>query len=175
MIGLFLCIFLGFAVSYYLTNKNYNPLKALVDLFKGQQKNDTSDSTAAAPVNEYQWLELQVQSFFKEHSDIKHNLTENQKILRQYYLFRLLEYPLEEAGKAVEHYVPRLTDSHHIVLLFSIEGMEAGEQAEEEAGRFWENILMWNWWKSVRWPPPWPAFRERKRAISIPSVSVSRV
>ena len=134
VIGLFLCIFLGFAVSYYLTNKNYNPMKELVDLFKGQQKNDTSDSTAAAPVNEYQWLELQVQSFFKEHSDIKHNLTENQKILRQYYLFRLLEYPLEEAGKAVEHYVPRLTDSHHIVLLFSIEGMEAGEQAEEEAG-----------------------------------------
>lgn len=128
VIGLFLCIFIGFLISYYLTNKNYNPLKALMDLFRLQQKND---SLSMAPVNEYQWLEMQVQNFFREHKNMKHDLTMNQKVLRQYYLFRLLEYPLEETGPAVETYTAKLTDSHSLVLLISIEGRE---NSEEEAG-----------------------------------------
>ncbi|MEY8357182.1 helix-turn-helix domain-containing protein [Lachnospiraceae bacterium 54-53] len=137
IIALSFCILAGFFSSHFLTNMNYNPLKALMELFRGQQKISAREKTAQEPVkgNEYQWLEQQVLSFFKEHDIIKHSLTANQKVLRKYYLFRLLEYPLEKVGDmgGADLWTGSLNGTHNLVLLFSIEKTGEEGQADQEA------------------------------------------
>lgn len=139
VIALFFCILIGFLISYYLTNMNYNPIRTLMELFKGQQKNITRERTLQEPVsgNEYKWLEKQVQSFFKEHDNIKHSLSASQKVLRQYYLFRLLEYPFEKTGhmEGVDSWAGSLNGTHNLVLLFSMEKMGEGEAGEWQTDR----------------------------------------
>lgn len=117
--GLFACVLIGFAGSYYLTRMNYNPLRALMHLFSGQHKEIPQDE------NEYKWLQNQARLFLKEHTDIKLTLNQNKKLLRQYYAFRLLEYPYEDSllASGKSQYETSLVSPYNVVLLFYMEDM----------------------------------------------------
>jgi len=128
ILGLFVCVLIGFAGSYYMTKINYNPLKSLMNLFKGHNREELAEVE-----NEYQWMEKQAQLFFKEHMDTKQMLDRNSKLLKQYYLFRLLEQPYEEICNDMdrEKYLNRLTAPYNVVLLFHMEEWKSREEEEQ--------------------------------------------
>lgn len=115
IIGLFSCILVGSFLSYQLTKRNYNPLNGLLELFGFQVKDET-----VVHVNEYQWLKKRAEDFLQENIDTKKTLHRNQRILKDYYLFRLLEYSYDEeqfmAGR--HQYLGNLRDSYYIVMIF---------------------------------------------------------
>lgn len=117
MAGLFICIFVGAYFSYVLVKTNYNPLKGIIELFKWQD-NKGKD----AKVNEYQWLKEQVELFFHEHMNNKQTLWNNKKVLKNYYLFKLLEYPYDRQNGLIEYqkYGLKLNGSYNIVVLLEV-------------------------------------------------------
>ena len=115
--GLFICIFVGSYFSYYLAKTNYNPLKSILDLFKGQ-----GNGTIHNGKNEFQWLKEEAEHIFKEHTDTKRILWNNKKILTDYYIFRLLEYPFDKQSgmEEVQKFNLRLNSNYNIVVLFAV-------------------------------------------------------
>ncbi|MBT9777469.1 helix-turn-helix domain-containing protein [Clostridium sp. MCC353] len=89
-ITLFGCIIIGFIVAGILTKKHYHPVKILWDLI-AQFK--THNETRAPQKNEdnYQWLQEQMEQFFKERVNAMKILKQNRRELKQYYLLQLLE------------------------------------------------------------------------------------
>ncbi len=117
LIGLFICIFVGSYFSYFLAKTNYNPLKGILDLFKGQD-NRTMDEEK----NEYQWLMEEAKYIFKERKDTRLILSNNKKILKDYYIFRLLEYPFNKQNGMEEFWKfnLKLNSDYNIAVLFAI-------------------------------------------------------
>ncbi len=117
LVGLFLCIFVGSYSSYFMAKTNYNPLKGILELFKKQ-----GNRTAQHQKNEYQWLMEEAEYIFRERSATNRILWNNKKILKDYYLFRLLEYPFdhENGPEEAQKFNLNLNSSHNVVLLFSI-------------------------------------------------------
>ncbi len=115
--GLFLCIFVGSFFSYYLARTNYNPLQGILDLFRKQ-----GDRVINTEKNEYQWLMEEAEHIFKERSDTNRILWNNTKVLKDYYIFRLLEYPFDKKNGPVEFqkFNLKLNSDYNVVILFSI-------------------------------------------------------
>lgn len=139
LIGLGVCLVLGFFFSYYLTTQNYNPIKGLMELFRKGQKDQESDA-GNLQGNEYQWLESQAKKFFMEHEDIQRNLSRNQKRLKDFYLYKLLTQPYEELDASEQEVLEQsgITDGILRVVFLSIgispeKGQaEAADSTEEE-------------------------------------------
>lgn len=92
VIGLFFCIFIGMGAAYELARRNYNPLKDIVDMFKkyGREVEKNADA------NEFQWLKEAAQNIFKAQEDNEKVLWSNKRLLKNYYLFKLLESGYDE-------------------------------------------------------------------------------
>lgn len=99
LLGMGICLIVGFFFSYYLTGKNYHPIKGLMDLF-GRESADHAEALAVEMQNEYQWLENQTETLFKKNKDIQQALAQNQLRLREFYLYKLLSHPYEEMDDA---------------------------------------------------------------------------
>lgn len=93
--GLFFCILASFLLSFYLTKKNYHPLKSLLSIFDSQ---DTIKDE-----NEYQWLAKKVTQMIQEHASVEEKINQNSKILKNYALFRLLEYSYDTEDTSQEY------------------------------------------------------------------------
>lgn len=111
MVGLFACIVTGLSASHYITRKNYNPLKMLLENFKRHEDVEMSEDE-----NEYQWLNNQMDEFFKKHVDAERLLKKNQKTLKNYYLNQLLLNP--SAVKPSEQYRVNGNGEYSVVMLF---------------------------------------------------------
>ncbi len=92
--GLGICLALGFVFAWWLTGRNYGPIRGLVELFRRQHAE--ADAGAENIGNEFVWLEDQTKKFFREHADVRYSLDRNQKRLKEFYLYRLLSLPYEE-------------------------------------------------------------------------------
>lgn len=127
--GLFFCIFAGSFFSFYLAKSNYNPLRGIMELFRGNEHISEKLKT-----DEYQWLKEQVELVFKERKDNKQALWHNRKILKDYYLFRLLEYPydLKNGIKEYQKYGLKLNGKYNIVVLFAVSVKGNGKSGEYE-------------------------------------------
>ncbi len=110
------CGIVGFGVSYYLTGKNYNPLKSLVDTFKKHGDKDIGEED-----NVYQWLNTQMDEFFKKHVDANRLIKANAKSLKNYYLFQLLQDYYYGKGQELERCGIRLNLDYNVVILFEPE------------------------------------------------------
>ncbi len=128
-ICLFGCGILGFGVSYYLTEKNYNPLKSLVDTFKKH-----GDSQIGEHDNVYLWLNHQMDEFFKKHVDANRLIDANRKSLKNYYLFQLLQNYYGGDSQELEKYGIHLSSEYNLVILF--EPAEKEDQKELVLQRF---------------------------------------
>lgn len=123
-IGLFLCTLTGFLISYYFTNKNYNPIKALMELFRREEK--SSDGEVK---DEYLWLEDQAKQFFQEHMDI-------QQKLKQMFLFQMLCCPYENIDHSLaQKYTESLKSPYNLVLVF-FSGASEEKELEESLRSF---------------------------------------
>ncbi|MGB8454262.1 MAG: AraC family transcriptional regulator [Anaerocolumna sp.] len=135
--GLFICIFVGSYFSYFLAKTNYNPLKCILDLFKGQ-----GNRIINYEKNEYQWLMEEAQHIFKERTDTNRILWNNKKVLKDYYIFRLLEYPFDKQNGLEEYqkFNIKLNSNYNVAVLFSIAPPNR-DNANEES--FEENINLY--------------------------------
>lgn len=123
-IGLFLCTLTGFLISYYFTNKNYNPIKALMELFRREEKSNDSEVK-----DEYLWLEDQAKQFFQEHMDI-------QQKLKQMFLFQMLCCPYENIDHSLaQKYTESLKSPYNLVLVF-FSGASEEKELEESLRSF---------------------------------------
>ena len=127
-VGLFICIISGFGIASYLAKKSYNPLKMLMENFA---RHDNSKITAGE--NEYQWLNRQMNQFFKEHIDTQRLLKNSRKTLKTYYLSRLLMEHCEKSPQEQSGIV--LRSAFYAVVLFKPEpqGELLAERLGEEA------------------------------------------
>lgn len=121
VIGLFACILVGFAGSYFMAKKNYYPLKGILDLFAGHRGQPPLKGE-----NEYQWLQHQAEQFFKEHMDNQVLLADSYKNLKMYYLLKLLEFPYDEKSmkKTLESYRLKIGDGWNVAVLFALDQSE---------------------------------------------------
>lgn len=110
--GLFFCTSVGIFISYFITKRNYNPIKMLMDNFRQHGKVEIEDG-----INEYQWLNSQMDQFFKQHVDAEQLLKKNRRSLKNYYLYQLLQDYCD--GKASEQYGLRIQGVYHVVLLLA--------------------------------------------------------
>jgi AraC-like DNA-binding protein len=124
VLGLFLCVITGFAISGYLTRKNYNPVKMLLETMKnhGGREIETNE-------NEYQWLNSQINLFFQEQVNTERLLSFNRKSLKNYYLIQLLQDYYD--GRPMEPYGIELKLDYNVVILFESDAKK--EDIEENA------------------------------------------
>lgn len=124
---LFLSIISGIFISYYMSRKNYNPIKMLMENFRKQGNVDMDENE-----NEYQWLNKQMDQFFERHIDTERLLRKSQSRLKDYYLYQLLQNYGSESPS--EQYNLRLKPDHNIVLLF----IPVDKYGEESAANYIE-------------------------------------
>lgn len=97
--GLGVCLVLGFFCAWWMTRRNYGPVRSLVELFRGQR--EESDTRIAKEIgNEFVWLEYQTRKFFSEHDNMRDSLSTNQQRLKEFYLYKLLMLPYVELEAA---------------------------------------------------------------------------
>lgn len=128
MAGLFLCIISGFAISGYLTKKNYNPVKMLLETVKNHGSREMDENE-----NEYQWLNRQINQFFQEQVNSERLLAENRKNLKNYYLIQLLQDYYN--GRPMEPYGIHLHMEYNMVMLFEPE-MKKDDAKENALQKF---------------------------------------
>lgn len=119
LLGLFICFIIGGVMILVFARKNYNPIQELVRFVTGK---------AFAPVEKEQdEFELIRQHFIKtiqERDDSNHKQVQHIKLLRNYFLHRLMkghiekEQSLEEASKA---YHILWSSDYFLVMLFHLE------------------------------------------------------
>lgn len=114
VLGLFLCIIAGVGISGYLTRKNYNPVRMLLETMKKHGHREIGENE-----NEYQWLNRQINQFFQEQVNTERLLSANRKSLKHYYLIRLLQDYYN--GKPMEPYGINLKLDYNVVILFEPE------------------------------------------------------
>lgn len=86
----FACIIIGFSISGVLSKKHYHPVKVLSDLM-AQIRSHNEVREPRKDEDNYQWLQDQMEQFFKERVNALNILRQNRRELKQYYLLRLLE------------------------------------------------------------------------------------
>lgn len=131
IVGLFLCTIVGIFTSYFNTKHNYNPIKMLMENFKQHGKVEIEEG-----VNEYQWLNSQMDQFFKQHVDAEALLKKNRRSLKNYYLYQLLQEYCD--GSLSAQYGLRIHGEYHVVVLLTPvvkreEGRKSSAYLEENA------------------------------------------
>lgn len=108
--GLFFCTVAGVGISYFITKRNLNPVRMLMDTFRQHGQVEIGEGE-----NEYQWLNSQMDAFFKRHVDAEELLKKNRKSLKNYYLYQLLQNTCD--GKSVDQYGLTIQGNYHVVLI----------------------------------------------------------
>ena len=128
VIGLFFCIFLGMGAAYALTKRNYNPLAGIMELFRKHGK------APERPMDEFRWLREAAENFFKTQEDNEKTLWMDRRLLKNYYLFKLLEERYDE--KNFRDYFEKndvpLHGTHHQVVLFFLKDSENPSPVTED-------------------------------------------
>ncbi len=132
MIGSVFCLFIGFVVSWQMTRLNYNPLESLLDLISIHKSRDEDEDTYN---NEYLYLRKKTKDLIQEHTDFRHMLANNQKIIHQYYLTRLLETSYDEKNVLTEKdkTLEKFQKSSNMVLLLKAENQDIKQTGKEDA------------------------------------------
>lgn len=95
LLGLVLCTTIGVVVAYILTRNNYQPLRRAMSTFGEYKRGEYV-------ANEYQWLHEQTIRFLEENKEIKKRFYDNEKILKNQYIYRLVTSPYEEKNGTVK-------------------------------------------------------------------------
>lgn len=129
LLGLFGCIFIGITFSYYMTKRNYTPVKSLLDIFQGHCKQKIEEGK-----NEYQWLKEQMENTVK-------TLYDNRKTLRSYCLYQCLEhhYTPDKIQENIKKYQLHLELPYNMVVVFVLDQMDDHQRISDEFVR--ENEL----------------------------------
>ncbi len=128
LLGLFACILLGFFISRYFALKHYNPIKNLMETFKGHVKQPMDQGE-----DEFQWLKRQAELFFMEKMDLDRILHDNQKSLKNYYLYQLLEASFHGTLEELQDHNIDLGEGGFLTVIFQINSEKEAEQSQERS------------------------------------------
>jgi len=129
---LLICLCIGFIAARKMTKKSYDPIKALLDMFRKYDKENRKVD------NEYAYLREKAMTLFEEHSEFQQRLYQSLEVVRQYYLIDILINPFGEQ----EDYTPermeifrKFGQGHNLVLLLKIREENAGEAGGKGPGK----------------------------------------
>ena len=74
---LLVCVGIGFAAANQMTKRSYDPLKALLEMFRGYDKENRRVG------NEYVYLREKAMALFEEHSEFQERLHQSLEVVRQ--------------------------------------------------------------------------------------------
>lgn len=111
---------LGAIAIYYLVKKNYNPIVELINVFRGER------SISDKYVNEYDFLRESIQKTLEEKKEISSRLEQQQDILRNNFLVRLLKGEENSRGvyESLTYYDISFVTDYFAVVLFYIDDFE---------------------------------------------------
>ncbi len=129
VIGIFICLFTGFAAASRMMKINYNPLKVLMEVFR--KHDDTQEIFVG---NEYLYLEEKTISLLAERSDFKHMVSRSQEVVKQYYLTDLMINSFEQSKDTPdrEAIVKKFREESNLVLLITGKDASGREENQEE-------------------------------------------
>ncbi len=132
---LLVCVGIGFAAANQMTKRSYDPLKALLEMFRGYDKENRRVG------NEYVYLREKAMALFEEPSEFQERLHQSLEVVRQYYLIDLLITPFGEQASTPEReeLYRKFGQGRNLVLLLKIR-KEAGEETEGPAKAELENV-----------------------------------
>lgn len=137
-IGLFVCFILGAILSYILAKGNYSPLKNVINLFKQKTNNNIEENQ-----NEYVWLEEKMNQFWQEHQDIKRIIYYDKRILKEFYIFKLMKYSFDYKDKLEQFKFCdiNIEVAYNVVILFKIHDSEI---SKDKLGQDNKNLQLYN-------------------------------
>ena len=87
--GLSICITIGIMMAYVLTRTNYRSLRNVMSAFGDYKWKKGSE-------DEYEWLQEQTIRFLEEHKEIKKKFYDNEQVIRNQSIYRLITLPYDE-------------------------------------------------------------------------------
>ena len=84
----FLCIMIGLTGVWFVTKKNYSPVKELIELLK---KKTQSGATSADPENEYSFIQSMIDKLSDEKETMSNRLYQQNNTLRYNFLSKVLK------------------------------------------------------------------------------------
>ncbi|MFP4385063.1 MAG: helix-turn-helix domain-containing protein [Spirochaetia bacterium] len=85
-------ILAGLAASYYLSNKNYQPVKRIVDFIHTHLSSIPDDENPIQREEEYRIIQEAIDESFTENRHLEQTLQEKMPVLKNYFLSRLLKF-----------------------------------------------------------------------------------
>lgn len=128
LVGLLLCLGIGFTAATQMTKKSYDPLKTLLDMFRRYDRENRRVG------NEYVYLREKAMALFEEHSEFQERLHQSLEVVRQYYLIDILINPFGEQENTPEReeILRKFGRGRNLVLLLKIREETEGEEAGDE-------------------------------------------
>jgi YesN/AraC family two-component response regulator len=115
----------GLAVSYYLSNKNYQPVKKIIDLIHSHRSGVPEHETGIEREEEYRIIQDAIDVSFTENRQLEQTLQEKMPVLKNYFLSRLLKFnTFDTAGiqKNLDMYGIFFPNYFFTVAVLSMEG-----------------------------------------------------
>lgn len=131
-ISVLFCLCIGFIAARQMTKKSYDPIKALLDMFRNYDKENRQVE------NEYVYLREKAMTLFEEHSEFRQRLHQSLEVVRQYYLIDILIDPFGEQENNTPERMEicrKFEQGHNLVLLLKIRrktGESSGEEQEND-------------------------------------------
>lgn len=130
-IAILACIFGGYAISKYFAERNYSPLRSLLEYFGSKDRKENT--------NEYEYLKEMMSKVLDERSDIEKTLEQSRDNIKQFNLFKTLTMANEPPKDIfIKKQIEEKFDSgKNIVLLLHV-----SEEAKENEEQFIETISL---------------------------------
>lgn len=128
VVGIFICLLTGFWAASRMTKINYNPLKALLEVFRKH------DGEGAFVDNEYLYLKEKAMMLLEERSDFQQMVNRSREVVKQYYLTDLLINAYDESEDTPDRDLicKKFREGRNLVLLFMVKDAENRGDSQEE-------------------------------------------
>lgn len=139
LLGLFVCFIIGGVVIVVFARRNYNPINKMVRSLVGKVKLDSEGEQ-----DEYEFIHKSIMETIRERDDINNKQLHQIKLLRSYFLSRLLKGQMEtdiDLSESLKPYQMELISSQFAVLLFQIDSSRSTEKEAQLSQFIVSNIV----------------------------------
>ncbi|WP_240415385.1 helix-turn-helix domain-containing protein [Paenibacillus periandrae] len=139
LLGLFVCFVIGGVVIVVFARRNYNPINQMVRLLTGKAKLNMDNEQ-----NEYEFIHKSIMETIRERDDINNKQLQQIKLLRGYFVSRMLKGQLEkdvDLAESLHIYKIELLSSQFAVLLFQIDSSRSTDKEAQLSQFIVSNIV----------------------------------
>ncbi|GBG11230.1 AraC family transcriptional regulator [Paenibacillus agaridevorans] len=88
IMSLFLCLCVGFGLTYTFVRRNYSPVRGMVEMFKEKKSNGKENNNG---INEYEFMKQEIHSTLIENKEMGGKLWRQKGVMRDHFLEKLLK------------------------------------------------------------------------------------